>query len=301
MSLKYNKWEIAFRKITRGKLSRKLFFSVKMRSSTWSRDSHGLYDYEGNNMTLTDLTITWPCKLIRKGSCVETREIKEDLDKTVGGVTKGLAYVGKINGTFWVFDPSVKSPNATQEQLWLVMKNQEIETNPGYKLQVNDVIKFGRTEYIIKEVANNALAPAEIKVEILKENSSPVVLKPEPTTNKQSINATIVADKVSRQATIVEQEDEKDKAIEASTVQQTTIKEEENQCRVCLRKESTPENILISSPCKCTGSIQYIHAICLQQWLKSKVTETKLPCTTSYSWKPFECDVCKAKYPGKLK
>jgi len=41
-------------------------------------------------------------------------------------------------------------------------------------------------------------------------------------------------------------------------------------CRVCLSEIYTPNNPLIS-PCKCDGTMKYIHLKCLQQCLRSKL------------------------------
>jgi hypothetical protein len=43
-------------------------------------------------------------------------------------------------------------------------------------------------------------------------------------------------------------------------------------CRVCYGDDTTDENPLIS-PCKCKGSMKYIHYKCLKNWLNSKIEE----------------------------
>ena len=82
--------------------------------------------------------------------------------------------------------------------------------------------------------------------------------------------------------------------------QDVTKKLEDKVCRICLSDESTPDNSLIESPCSCTGSVRFIHVKCLKYWLKSKVAERKTEIAVSYTWKSFECEVCKTKYPGKF-
>ncbi|CDK29211.1 unnamed protein product [Kuraishia capsulata CBS 1993] len=56
---------------------------------------------------------------------------------------------------------------------------------------------------------------------------------------------------------------------------------DENTCRIC-RCESTPEDPLYH-PCKCKGSIKYIHQDCLMEWL-------------AHSKKDSVCDICHEKY-----
>lgn len=52
-------------------------------------------------------------------------------------------------------------------------------------------------------------------------------------------------------------------------------------------------------PCKCSGSMKYIHFSCLQTWLMSKNNKVNAVCNESYSYytidKQLECELCKTK------
>lgn len=68
-------------------------------------------------------------------------------------------------------------------------------------------------------------------------------------------------------------------------------------CRFCWTGEQTEENPIIGS-CICIGSIQYIHFMCLKQWLGTKVTKkNEGDSHTTLNWKSFECELCKFAYP----
>ena len=56
-----------------------------------------------------------------------------------------------------------------------------------------------------------------------------------------------------------------------------------NTCRICLDEESSSENPMIH-PCKCNGSMKFIHRNCLQTWRE----------TNNRAF--YECDICKYKY-----
>lgn len=60
---------------------------------------------------------------------------------------------------------------------------------------------------------------------------------------------------------------------------------EEHSCRIC-RGEATRKQPLIH-PCKCRGSIRYIHEDCLLEWLKHSSKSTK------------QCDICNTQYRFK--
>lgn len=57
---------------------------------------------------------------------------------------------------------------------------------------------------------------------------------------------------------------------------------EDHTCRIC-RGEATKKRPLIH-PCKCRGSIRYIHEDCLMEWLKHSQKSTK------------QCDICNTQY-----
>ena len=75
------------------------------------------------------------------------------------------------------------------------------------------------------------------------------------------------------------------------------------QCRICFTYD---ENISpLISPCSCTGSSKYIHLLCLQQWLKSKIKldykEIKENLISVYKYQPAQCEICKEYMPDFIK
>jgi hypothetical protein len=50
-------------------------------------------------------------------------------------------------------------------------------------------------------------------------------------------------------------------------------------------------------PCKCSGSVGFIHFKCLKNWLMLKVQPKQTGNIHSLYWKSFECEVCKSAYP----
>ena len=72
------------------------------------------------------------------------------------------------------------------------------------------------------------------------------------------------------------------------------------QCKVCWDNSSTPQNPLLNS-CQCDGSCKYIHYECLKTWLKQKMVKKEEENLISYTWKQFECEICKKPYPYVFK
>jgi len=68
-------------------------------------------------------------------------------------------------------------------------------------------------------------------------------------------------------------------------------------CRICLGEEvGEPDNPIIT-PCKCSGSMGYIHLECLRKWIKQRVTVASNAYVTSVSWKSLSCELCKTPFP----
>ena len=78
-------------------------------------------------------------------------------------------------------------------------------------------------------------------------------------------------------------------------------------CRICYGDFSYDENPLIS-PCKCKGSMKYIHYKCLKNWLNSKIEDDILKDSydnevhsITYKRKDVSCELCNEQLPDYVK
>ena len=76
----------------------------------------------------------------------------------------------------------------------------------------------------------------------------------------------------------------------------TRYEAKEGVCRIC---QETTEVELLTKPCKCTGSIIYVHEVCLKTWILSKHIELEKAkcelCASSYSMTFKIATVCNIK------
>jgi len=74
-------------------------------------------------------------------------------------------------------------------------------------------------------------------------------------------------------------------------------------CRICFLNESNDSNPLLS-PCKCDGSLKYIHYKCLKNWINTKINNdssiSEEDLVISYDSKEIKCEICKEKYPDYI-
>ncbi|NXX75728.1 MARH7 ligase, partial [Urocolius indicus] len=76
--------------------------------------------------------------------------------------------------------------------------------------------------------------------------------------------------------------------IKESLLLEDSEDEEGDLCRICQMSSSSSDNLLIE-PCKCTGSLQYVHQECMKKWLQSKINSgSSLETVTT-------CELCKEK------
>ncbi len=69
------------------------------------------------------------------------------------------------------------------------------------------------------------------------------------------------------------------------------------QCRICLGEEIKDLLNPIIAPCKCKGTMKYIHLECLRTWMMQRVEVKERQSTTLISWKSLNCELCKTPYP----
>ena len=70
-------------------------------------------------------------------------------------------------------------------------------------------------------------------------------------------------------------------------------------CRICLSDSQTDSNPLIS-PCKCAGTMKFIHIDCLQEWLRSRLNCRTSGVSVSYFWQTLDCELCKEDFPTTI-
>ncbi|XP_050930381.1 E3 ubiquitin-protein ligase MARCH7 isoform X2 [Lates calcarifer] len=87
---------------------------------------------------------------------------------------------------------------------------------------------------------------------------------------------------------ISSRDQEKLRKIKERLLLEDSDEEEGDLCRICQMGEESASNPLIQ-PCRCTGSLQYVHQECIKRWLRSKIgSGTNLEAITT-------CELCKEK------
>ena len=149
-------------------------------------------------------------------------------------------------------------------KMWLVIKEIKKKSPAGYKMNEGDWLKLGRVRLRIQKIC-------------LQPNRSP---------------SSILPDFFSKN------HEEKIEELEANE-ENAQEGQEKPTCRICLSDVQTPEDPLIS-PCKCAGTMKFIHLGCLKEWLRSKVSAKVTQKAMSFHIKDLTCELCKTDFPASV-
>mmetsp|Transcript_741 Transcript_741/g.1734 ORF Transcript_741/g.1734 Transcript_741/m.1734 type:complete len:360 (-) Transcript_741:217-1296(-) len=128
--------------------------AINVMATTWTRDSHDLFDYETRQLTTKQLVVTQTSRVIRQGTDVYADETETPLPAEPR--TDCLVKVAERNGAFYVLPPDrgqVSSANPASKRLWLVV--QELPQK-GHHIMAGDIIKLGRFKLRVRQLAVSA-------------------------------------------------------------------------------------------------------------------------------------------------
>lgn len=251
---------------------------LKIESYFWNKESNNLIDYDALEECFQSIIIAGSSgKLVRSGKNVSF--FPSHLEKV---------YLNKL----WIkiFEFKMTKENvllssiSPGEKPYLSIKhtfNNKSSSNSmctGLKLKEGDIIKFGKLSVTCREIFIHSIgesALSKMKEKTLGENYFEGV--------NEDIELQISQEK---SKLILSQNQPK---LPKSCL-----------CRFCLCEDSEENNPLIT-PCKCSGSMKYIHIDCLKNWLKSKITTKVMTSMISYTYKQFSCELCLGLIPSKFK
>ena len=193
---------------------------------------------------------------------------------------------------------------------WFLIKPSKIGAKMNkYKLNSGDIIKIGRISLRIRDIhfAPNNNSNNVNKNDILSNsdnndfnNKDLNTLRTEANANGNVGSRNYLSKKVNFFSS------SKSKGIKHISLAKNLLNKIEKKnkvCRICYIEEDDPENNPLLQPCLCSGSMKYIHLLCLKHWISTRSCE-KIDTTTYcmvYIIKQVECELCKAKFPDIIK
>ena len=155
-------------------------YRVIMRTATWTRDSHGLFDYESTHVIRKNIKINEPCLIIRAGNDVRQVQTKEattsgNLSETVHlmelkTTRSKMPYSHLEDASAYCIATCAKGDayDDAQDKLWLSIRNaidEEKKSIPKpYKLEKGDIVKLGRIKFKIKDYRIEASQASKVEL-----------------------------------------------------------------------------------------------------------------------------------------
>ena len=293
---------------------------------TWLKNSYDLIDYDSNILVKGNVEIRNSQYVYREYNDVYSKNELISNDEDIEKLLKIDVYKNELD-TYFEFErnkygldetDNIVTPNTS----WFLLKPAMIDEKMNkYKLNPGEIIKLGRITMRIRDIIFDGknkynLSDSSILNDsnILKKNMNEFhTLKTEGdgvnlhlginTRNKTNLNKK----KNNSNLETIEGKKERINIIKKSSKQKSSlyskIEKKNKTCRICYIQEEDPDNNPLVQPCKCDGSLKYIHLQCLSHWINThscEKLENNDKCSI-YLIKPIVCELCKSKFPDYIK
>jgi len=238
---------------------------VEVKRVTWSKDSHGLFDYESKNVNFSKDRVESSSKVFKDGNEIEIKPIETpnvQMDLEDPNYMFSIIGDGDKNEKFLLKVPPVQQYDSSKQNLFLIVRSLKNEegVQRGYTLELGDILRLGRIEYKVIEYQDS----------------------------NQQKHSLFDAPELAE-----------DEAFSLITKSCTTDVENKHQCRICFMDRNDVDEELVN-PCSCKGTSEYVHIKCLQSWINSKVKNKVTADSSCWYWKHLSCEVCKTSLPDLI-
>ena len=224
--------------------------------------------------------------------------------------------------------------NNTEFYSWLIYKGDKIPVNKNkYRIKEGDIIKIGREWLFIKDIYITKRTKKLLKIKCKEKNKgNNKLFSYHSQTNKElNINEDFNVMEFNdtdedkdeeikgEKNKFVTENEESRKYLKEIIVKDKESNEKNNNnhkkdekkekikiCRICYLEEFDKDNNPLIKPCKCSGSMKYIHYECLLHWIKTKILLDSSSYFSNdllsvYRLQKLECELCKSKFPDYIR
>ena len=305
--------------------------SLNLNSETWGREVCELINYDSRDLFKSTLKIEESGHLYR----LQNRIFFTKEENNLNGYEK-LLKINKIKNSYELSLNKYKTDDtgniSTLNSAWFLLKKYKMEEKINkYKLHTGDIIKIGRIATRIKEIKfdknskkdDKSLFSENDSINKSKESNSKILKDIGDFTNEKEIGNNqkhkIYSLANQRNATDPDLKDKiqvlnlnknkildnnkldtnEEENIKDNSSKNNKIKKKNLICRICYMEEEDGFEDPLVQPCKCSGSLKYIHLKCLKHWIFTRScmkVESNEYCSV-FVFKEVECEICKTKLP----
>lgn len=274
-------------------------FSLNIIAKVWDKETNCLFDYESPEHIISKLSVGQNCAIVkRENKLVQTHIVNDRQLVTMFSKWSNSEYLGKVSASEDMYDINVKNMNeesdepALEDKPWIVVRHTFHEHRYGYKIKENDILKFGKIIFKVREIKIQETGKQLINK--LKEKQQITYYQHDNThtdmQNNQFEGGTInifrrgMASSITNLNAVTNQirgrsgqlptnigmtnnsEEGNSNVLSPLVIKQNLSRKRGNVpvCRICLCEDYDSANPLIT-PCGCSGTMKYIHLMCLRQ------------------------------------
>lgn len=253
--------------------------SVNIDSYYWNKESNLLFDYDSlGSSQLDSIQIKSDGKLAKNGKLVKFISALEEKDSK-------KEWTHFLDFQFGKDAISISEHKNESERIFISIKHTFKSSNGlcGLKLKEGDCLKFGKIIFNCKEIKIVNPGSADCNLSKAKEKTLGDNNPDDNIEGGGNYDSEMIRETNSNMNLLLNQNKFK--------------KQPKNSlCRFCLSEDDCSDNPLIA-PCKCAGTMKYIHIDCLKNWLKSKINVKNTTYVISYSFKQLMCELCLTPVP----
>ena len=281
--------------------------SLEITSNVWLKKTDDLFDFESNNISTKNYTFTQEDKenyivsykendFDEYNEILSAHNLKEKLYKnnTTKIISVLIYNTSTLNFSIVNSFKRKKSENLFKpdncERMWTV-----IPKNDFTLIKEGDVIKLGRLRLKFDKIVFNKIQ-TEINLNSKVNNTINGMLTTSFNFKEfDDFNCTQINNKDNISEDLNNILNYKNNYLEENNTKRgETI--DKICCRLCYQEESNIFDPLLS-PCKCSGSMKYIHYSCLKKSIQQKIQVKKEENCDLYFFKSYCCEICLEAYP----
>ena len=324
----------------------KFYSSISLSSSIWALDNKDLIDIFSHPNIKQSFEIVNSSRIYREEGQIIVEKIQEndndnnlnkikDKDRIKLGeiIKKNSKYYYKPNTRVSYYPNFKENENIKNDEFFsfLIYKSSRIPENKNkYRIKEGDVLKLGREWLFIKEIYISNITKQKLKIKNKEKqgNKNKLFLNKSQTNKVLDINddfnileyndtdedKNIGIEIINTRKKYITEDEECNINIKDIMNKEENSKKNENKnknkkikiCRICYLEENDKINNPLIKPCKCSGSMKYIHYECLLHWLKAKIIDKSSRFHNNgylsvFNLKLIECELCKTKFPDYIR
>ena len=276
------------------------YYTLDITSHIWLKNTDDLFDFESDNKLTKfysidkedkeNYIISYKENFEEGNDIISAEELKKKLSQNLSTKIISVLIYNNSTSSFSLIN-SFKRKNRDYlftpkncERIWTVIPQDDYTI-----IKEGDIIKLGRLRLKFDKInfsKNNIKSDNNL---ITSRASNTMINTMQMTTSNDifmNINNNI-SEEITKNNLFIEVEKDKESC-------------EKIYCRLCYQEESTILDPLLC-PCKCKGSMRYIHYSCLKKSIMQKIQIRNEKYFDIYFFKSYNCEICLETYPKYIK